>query len=200
MGHEVLLAPLMVTESVAWQLPAPPETVSAVMLTSGSAVVLSGSGVGPLQHLPCFTVGSATSAAARAAGWRDVRDGGGTVQMLVDALPAAGIAEILHLAGEDRTRFVVPPAVRIEVVTVYRATLVPLNSVPACDWVLLYSARTAAHFAAECDRIGVSRRDIAIAAISPAALAAAGPGWARAVAAPSADEDALLAAIGIPCQ
>ena len=95
---------------------------------------------------------------------------------------------------------VVPAGLRVATIIVYRAALQSLGPLPQTDWVLLYSPRTAAHFAAECDRLGVARAAIALAAISPAALAAAGPGWARTATAAAPNEDALLAAIGVSCQ
>jgi uroporphyrinogen-III synthase len=148
-----------------------------------------------LHALPAFTVGDATGAAARAAGFCDVHDGGGTVQALVDGLAAAGIGAVLHLAGADRTPVRLPAGLIVSVVVVYRACLLPLACLPEFDWVLLYSARTAAHFAAEFDRLGGVRRAAAIAAISARAAAAAGPGWAEVVTAAAPSEDALLAAI-----
>jgi uroporphyrinogen-III synthase len=197
-GHDVVLAPLLVTEATVWTAPATPP--SAVMMTSAAAVRLAGAGAELLKSLPAFTVGRATAAAARAAGYTDVRDGGGTVKALVDGVAAAGIAKILHLAGADRTPVMVPPDLRITTAIVYRARLLPLGDAAGFDWVLLYSARTAAHFAAECDRLGQPRAGIAIAAISANVLAAAGPGWRCAIAAAAPQEDALLAAIGAACQ
>jgi uroporphyrinogen-III synthase len=196
-GHDAVLAPLLATIAVEWQRPS--VVPQAVLLTSAAAVRLAGD-VTELRDLPCFTVGKATAAAARAAGWTDVRAGAGHVQAVIDQLAAGGTAEILHLAGEDRTGMIVPEAVKITTRIVYRAVLQPLSTVPTVDWVLLYSPRTASHFAAECDRIGQPRAGVAIAAISPAALAAAGPGWSRVIAALTPDEDALLAAIGVSCQ
>lgn len=197
-GHDVVLAPLLTTEPVDWQ--SPTQLPQAMMLTSATAARLAGVMANPLQDLPCFTVGDATAAAAQAAGWRDVRSGDGAVQQLVDRIAGQGITGLVHLAGEDRTSMAVPAPLRITVVVVYRAVLQPLEVPPPVDWTLFYSPRTARHFAAECDRLGLDRAAIAIAAISPAALAAAGPGWARTATAATANEDALLAAIGVSCQ
>jgi uroporphyrinogen-III synthase len=196
-GHEVTLAPLMATEPVAWR---PPEPLPpAVMLTSAFAARLAGPAAAAAHALPVFAVGAATARAATAAGFADVRDGGSSAQALVDRVAAAGFAGVLHLAGEDRTPVIVPIGLSVATRTVYRATLVPLASLAPVDWALLYSARSAAHFAAEADRLGAERARIGIAAISPAALAAAGPGWRAMVAAAQPDEDTLLAALGISC-
>lgn len=198
LGHDAIEAPLLATEAVRWQ--PPDHQPQAVMLTSAAAARLAGPGAAALRGLPAFAVGTATAAAARAAGFGDVRDRGGSVQALVEGLAAAGFTEVLHLAGSDRTEVALPPGLRLQVAVVYRARLVPLATLPVVDWVLLYSARTAAHFAAESDRLGAARGTMSIAAISPAALAAAGQRWRHAVAAAAPGEDALLAAIGIAWQ
>ena len=196
LGHDVMTAPLMVTEAVAWQPPG--SAPQAIMLTSAFAARLADANA--YHALPVFVVGAATARAAAAAGFRDVRACGGTVQALLDAAAAYGVTSILHLAGADRTPALVPAALSVTTCIVYRARLLLLAGLPATDWVLLYSARTAAHFGAETDRLGIDRHSVAIAAISTAALAAAGSGWGRAVAAAQPDEDSLLAAIGVPCQ
>lgn len=196
LGHQVTLTPLMVTEAVDWN---PPDVrPAAIMLTSGFAARLADAGA--FHDLPVFAVGSATARAAQAAGFGDVRDGGGTAQVLLDRVAAAGFGDVLHLAGADRVTVTVPAGLCVTTVTVYRARLLPLMVAPGADWVLLYSPRTAGHFAAEIDRIGHDRSAIAIAGISAATLAAAGPGWREARTAAAPDEDALLAAIGISWQ
>ena len=181
-------------EGVAWQAE-PPE---AIMFTSPQGARCAARAAA--WHVPAYAVGSATAAAALAAGFGDVRDGGGTAQALVDRIAADGFARVLHLAGADRTAVVVPDGLRIEVVTVYRAALLPLVEMPAVDWVLLYSARTAAHFAHEIDRLAVPRRDVSIGVLSAAVAAAAGPGWRAVVVADAPHEAALLAAIDAACQ
>lgn len=203
LGHDVELAPLMTTEVVEWTIPAP--IPPAIMLTSAVAARLAGPLTAQLCDLPVFAVGESTAEAARAAGFGDVRVGGGAVQALLDGVAAAGFASILHLAGEDRTPVVVPERLTIIVRIVYRARLLPLAAVPSVDWVLLYSPRSAAHFAAEVDRLGLARREIALAAISDATLAAAGSGWRATGVAAHPNEDALIAAaglagLGISCQ
>jgi len=188
LGHEPLVQPLLATEAVAWALPdALPD---AVLLTSAASVRHAGAGSSALLHLPAHAVGGATAAAARAAGWRAVHEGPGNVQALLDGLPPC---RLLHLAGADRTDAQPPAGVVVDVATVYRAVLQSLAALPAVDGVLLYSARTARHFAAEWDRLGGRRGAVQLLAISPQALAAAGSGWASAQAAPEPTEAALLA-------
>lgn len=196
LGHDVTLAPLMVIEAVAWGVPSP--LLDAVMLTSAVAARLAGPDAP--HHLPAFAVGGATARAARDAGFTDVREGGGTVQATLDTVAAAGFATLLHLAGEDRTPAVVPERLVVTTRSVYCARLMPLTAaLPAVDWVLLYSPRSAAHFAAEARRLSEDVAQIGVAAISAATLTAAGPGWRATALAHEPNEDALLAAIGISC-
>lgn len=191
-GHDVDVLPLLATEPVRWSATRP----EAIMLTSAAAARLAGA---CWPDVPVFAVGDATAAAATAAGYRDVRDGGGTAQSLVDKVAMAGFGSILHLAGADRTEVVVPASLTINVAIVYAARLLPIEHVPRVDWVLLYSSRTAFHFVSECKRLQVSTGSLQIGVLSPAIAAAAGSGWREIVIAAQPNEAALLAAIEIAC-
>ena len=59
--------------------------------------------------------------------------------------------------------------------------------------VLLHSGEAARHFARECDRLGLTRDAIALAALGPRIAAAAGSGWRQVQTAASAEDSALLA-------
>ena len=59
--------------------------------------------------------------------------------------------------------------------------------------VLLHSAAAARHFAAECDRCGVPRGAVRLAALGPRIAAAAGEGWREVRSAAEPREAALLA-------
>ena len=197
LGHAPLVHPLLATEAAAWTLPA--TLPDAVILTSAAAVRLAGPQAQSLRHMPALCVGTATATAARAAGWADVQAqdqmGPGTVQALIDAAAGGPRHHLLHLAGEDRTNVEVPHGLSVDVVIVYRAVLQPLPLLPAADAVLLHSPRTARQLAAQWDRLGGQRTDIAVHAISAATLAAAGPGWRATYTAAHPDEDALLATL-----
>lgn len=188
LGHDPVVCPLLTTRARAWQLPA--ERPDAVILTSAAAVRHAGADADALKTLPAFAVGDATAAAARSAGWADVTAGPGTIQALLDAL-APG--RYLHLAGADLTEVMVPDAIHLARVTVYETPLLPLPALPDVEGVLLHSPRTARQFAGEWDRLGGQRGAVAIHAISAPTLAAAGAGWALALAAPEPTETALLA-------
>jgi len=157
------------------------------------------------RGLPVYAVGERTATAARAAGFARTEAAGGDVASLLTAV-AGRHRRVLHLAGQDRTTAEPPPGLEVIVRAVYEAQLAPLTENAAAmlrskavDWVLLFSARTAAHFASLYDRLSAGRGALALGAISPAVLAAAGPGWARAVAAREPTEAGILAACGLSC-
>ncbi|MBS1240071.1 MAG: uroporphyrinogen-III synthase, partial [Proteobacteria bacterium] len=56
-----------------------------------------------------------------------------------------------------------------------------------------HSAEAARHFTAECDRLGLDRANIALAALGPRIAAAGGGGWREVRSAQSPREAALLA-------
>ena len=99
-GHEVLIEPLLTIEPLPGPLP-DLAGVQALVITSAHAVpALAGTD----PRLPVFVVGSATAAAARAAGRRDVRVGEGDARALARLIarqlrPADGA--LLHLSGSE---------------------------------------------------------------------------------------------------
>jgi uroporphyrinogen-III synthase len=188
LGHKAITHPLLITRAAAWSMPA--AAPDAVILTSAAAVRHAGPNADALKLLPAHAVGAATATAARAAGWTDVHTGPGTVQALIATLTAG---QYLHLAGAEVTPVNVPPTISLTRITVYETPLQPLPALPAMDAVLLHSPRTAAHFAAEWDRLGGQRHAVRLYAISAPSLAAAGSGWRQALAAPEPSEAALLA-------
>ena len=185
LGATVIRRPLFAIVPVAWT-PPDPAGFDALVLTSANAVRHADIGATSLSRLPVWAVGSATAAAARAAGLRVVRTGeAGVAALTADR----GETRLLHLAG--RERMAVPG---VTAITVYAADPRPVT---AADWAglsgsvaLLHSARAAHALAAG----GVDRARIRLAALSPAILAAAGPGWDRSTAVAVPEEDALLAA------
>ncbi len=202
-GATVTVAPLLAVAARPWT---PPTTMpDAVAFTSANGVRLAGTQADAFRALPVFAVGGATAAAAREAGWADVRDGGGTAAALFAAAAGAGVGDLLHLAGVDRVDAAVPAGLHVTVREVYAATLLDLPRHVAAqldagvDAVLLYSPRTAAHFARLVDAAGIARGGIAIAALSPAVAAAAGTGWRAVAVAATPDDAALFAAADTLC-
>jgi uroporphyrinogen-III synthase len=102
LGHEPVLAPLIRIVPTGSALPA--RMPDAILATSRNAVEAIGSEVGRMSGIPFFAVGPETAAAARAAGFDAVTDGGGSAAKLAGAVLAsypAG-ARLLYIAGRPR--------------------------------------------------------------------------------------------------
>lgn len=179
---------------VAWDCP-DPAGIDGLLIGSANAILHGGENLARLTGKPVYAVGEATAAAARAAGFTVAMMGSGGLQGVLDAIP--GPCHLLRIAGEEHVPLTAPGGVRFTEVIAYRSVTLPLD--PAAPLlaggealVLLHSAATAAHFAAECDRLGLARSGISLAALGPRIAAAAGQGWAGIHTADRPDEAALL--------
>ncbi len=129
-GHAAVLAP--VTEIRPTGAPLPAGSFDALAITSRHA--LAGA-AGLDRGLPVFAVGRSTAAAARAAGFRDMRigtgDADGLATLLRLTLPRP--ARLLYLAGHDRKaaleQAMAAAGHAVAVVETYRAE--PLAAWPA---------------------------------------------------------------------
>jgi uroporphyrinogen-III synthase len=204
-GHAPLVAPLFDPRPLPWEPPARPP--AALALTSARAAELAGPGLAAFAALPAWCVGEATARAARAAGLARAQAlGAGGAAGLAVAIAALDPppARLLWLAGRERVAIPPIPGCVVEERAVYAVELLPLAPAAAralaggaIDCVLLHSPRMAAWFAAECDRLGLARGQLQLAALSPGVAAAAGPGWAGVSIADRPEEAALLAAAGL---
>jgi uroporphyrinogen-III synthase len=193
LGHMPVVRPLMVYAPCPWT---PPEAFpEAVLLTSAAAVHHAGSLAAPFQQLPAYCVGTQTTRVARAAGWHHAETAGPDLATLYQALAGLGPLRLLHLAGEHRTKAEVRASLTIDSRTVYAASLLPLEEPGDIDAVMLFSPRSARHFAEEWDRLGRARGALSVLAISAATAQAAGAGWRQQVIASQPDEHALLVAL-----
>lgn len=188
LGLDTLVAPLFEIRPLAWD-PPDPAAFDAMLLTSANAARHAGPALDQFLGLTCWAVGDATAAAAREAGFRDVRTGPGDGAALVGAASAAGVRNVLHLHGRDH----VPlprEGLNIEARAVYAAEPVSAlpEALPAEAVALIHSPRSGALFAA----LVPQRQGIALAAISPAAAAAVGAGWAEVAVASMPRDEALL--------
>jgi uroporphyrinogen-III synthase len=157
-GHDVLLAPLMKVRPI-------PAVVtgnwSAVIITSANALrVLTAAQLAPLLKLPLYAVGERSAAAAREAGFREIRSAQGDATALIrliDERYANEAAPHLYLAGVDRAADIEgvlgAKGIKVTTVDVYRtmATGFPPELIAALeqeklDAVLHFSRRSAENF------------------------------------------------------
>jgi uroporphyrinogen-III synthase len=194
-GLTIEACPLFEIRPVAWEAP-PPDSVDALLLGSANAVRHSGEALEAFRSKPVYAVGEATARAAEGEGFAVATMGPGTLQPLVDGLQ--GPQRLLRLTGAEQVPVVPPPGIGIEARVVYDSVPLPLpDAVAACLTggivVLLHSAAAARHFAAECDRLGILRSGVRLAALGPRIAAAAGEGWGEVRSAAEPREAALLA-------
>jgi uroporphyrinogen-III synthase len=190
LGLEPVVAPLFTVRPLAWDPPDPAD-FDTILLTSANAAREAGVALASFTALPCWAVGEATAAAAREAGFRDVRTGTSDGTALVQAAASTGISRVLHLHGREHAALAWP-GLQVESRAVYVAESVEELPEPARRLrdpvALIHSPRSGAQFAA----LAGEKRDIAIAAISRAAAAAAGSGWAEVAVAAAPRDEALL--------
>lgn len=190
LGLRVIRLPLFAVHAVDW---APPAAVDhdALILTSANAVRHGGAGLATLRNLSVFAVGEQTAFVAREAGFVVHTTGNSDVTALIALLEHSGFTRALYLGGRDR--MIAPGGPISAERTVYASDPLPITAHAleelAGSTALLHSARAARRLAA----LVADRSSLNIAALSPAIRDAAGPGWARAVAAESPDDAALLA-------
>ncbi|MBU7579544.1 MAG: uroporphyrinogen-III synthase [Porphyrobacter sp.] len=184
--------------AVAWDCP-DPAAMDGLLIGSANAILHGGANLARLRDKRVYAVGEATAAAARAQGFAVAMTGSGGLQGVLDAIASKGLGpcHLLRIAGEEHMPLSPPPGVTFDEVIAYRSEALPLDPVAGLlaakdALVLLHSAATARHFAAECDRLGLARAAITLAALGPRIAAAAGEGWAAVHTAATPDEGALL--------
>ncbi|WP_285713155.1 uroporphyrinogen-III synthase [Erythrobacter oryzae] len=194
LGLAITGLPLSAIRPLAWDCP-DPAGVDGLLIGSANAILHGGPELARLAAKPVFAVGEATAAAARAAGFTVALTGSGGLQGVLDAISAP--CHLLRIAGEEHVPLSPPAGVTFAEVIAYRSEPLPLD--PAAPLlasgealVLLHSAATAAHFAAEVDRLGLPRETITLAALGPRIAAAAGEGWAAIHTSATPDERTLL--------
>lgn len=193
-GLEAFARPMFRVEPLNWTAPDPTE-FDGVLVTSANAVRQAGCQLAALAALPAYAVGEATADAARAAGLTVAATGSAGVAALLAELPAN--LRLLHLSGVERTE--AEPRQQVTVVPVYRS--VPVE--PAPDLAALAPAVLLVHSPAAGRRLAEvlkERSRFHVVAISPAAAAACGSGWASISAAPEPTDAALLSLAARLCQ
>ena len=198
-GHEACLTieacPLFEVRPLAWDPPSA-ESVDGLLLGSANALRHAGPGLDLFRGKPVHAVGEATARAAEAVGFTVATVGPGSLQPLVDEL--APPLRLLRITGAEHVPVAPPPGIEMETRVAYESAPLPLPGAVASRigegaLVLLHSAAAARHFAAECDRLGVPRSRVRLAALGPRIAAAAGEGWAEVRSATEPREPPLLA-------
>jgi uroporphyrinogen-III synthase len=194
LGLSIAGQPLSAIRPLAWDCP-DPARFDGLLIGSANAILHGGPQLARLTSKPVFAVGEATAAAARAAGFGVAMTGSGGLQGVLDTIAAP--RHLLRIAGEEHVPLAPPAGVTFAEVIAYRSEALPLD--PAAPLlasgealVLLHSAATARHFAAEVDRLGLPRACITLAALGPRIAAAAGGEWAAIHTAATPDESTFL--------
>lgn len=201
-GLSIEGCPLFEIRPLAWDAP-PADSIDGLLLGSANAVRHGGTALESYRSKPVYAVGSATAAAAEAAGFTVAAIGPGVLQKLVDKL--APPLRLLRLTGAEHVPLAPPQGIEVIVRVGYESVPAPLPNALAerlrgGALVLLHSAAAARHFAAECDRHGVSRDALRIAALGPRIAAAAGEGWGEVRSAAEPSEAEILALTRQMCQ
>jgi len=208
LSHRAVLAPMLQFEAIP--LPESLPEPAAIAFTSANAIVPVEASPASRhwRKLPVFCVGDRTAAAARAAGFADVRSAEGDVaelaRLMIGTL-SPGFGPILYAAAEQRRGDLDGELVRaghvVDLVETYRMR--PADELPppaatalrqgTLDGVLLYSNRTALTLwqLAEAAGLGEAVARLPAFALSPAVLA--GLAFETAATAGSPNEDALFA-------
>ena len=207
LGREVLVEPLLDLHFMPPNRLVPP-VPDAVIITSsnGARAVARHPDLAKLTHLPLWTVGSRTSAAARELGFEILRGEAPDAVGLGALLGAEPAQHFLYLAAENRSAdfAVLAPRHTVDVCVVYRAT--PKHALSAetiaalksggVTSVLHYSRRLAETYLALTDAAGIGAealrpRHLCLSEQVAAPLRAAGAREIEVSAEPR--EDALLA-------
>lgn len=189
-GLVVRVTPLFAAGPVDWTLPNP-AGFDALLLSSANAPRFAGASLDHLAALPVWCVGAATAAAAETTGLHVQHIGNGGAQALIDAAAAAGVRQMLWLAGQDRTPLDPLPSLNLTPITVYhaRALPVPTNQLAGPAVVLVHSKRAARQLA----NLAPDPHLLTLVAISEAVATAAGDGWAMVSIAASPDDGEMVA-------
>lgn len=201
-GLNAIAAPLFEIEPVAWRAP-DPQDYDGILAGSANVFRHGGAQLASLIKLPAHAVGERTARAATEAGFTLASVGTGGLQQVLDALSPA--LRLIRLAGEQHMPLQVPDGSTMTELIVYRARLEPLSEIAvealrSDAVVLLHSGEAATRFAGECDRLGIDRSRISLAALAPRIAEAAGEDWRAISVAPQPTDAALLAMADDMCQ
>jgi len=199
LDFDVLRHPLFAPLPLDWSAP-PVDGFDALLLTSANTVRLAGPRLAAYRALPTYAVGAATAAALQEAGFAEVIWGEGDASVIAARIAADGHRAVLHLAGTTVAPVEAGP-LHLTRIAVYTMTSLPpdlalLRDATPGTILLVHSPRAGERLAERIPRDG--RGALHIVAISRAALAACGSGWAS-LSAPRqpVDDDMLALALSL---
>jgi len=207
-GIETVVAPLL---EARWLTPALPEAASidAIVLTSANGVrgLMALEGAPALRAHTVFAVGDRTAAAARAAGFTDIRSAAGAFDDLVELISAEMVhGTLLHARGQHAAGDLAA-ALSADGIGIIEAIVYEMDAPPALpeaarlsltagelQAVLLYSRRTAEVFAALTRGLPeVTKRQVALICLSEqVATPVREAGYGRIAIAHSPNEAAMV--------
>ena len=187
--------------AVDWEMP-PLERFDALLLGSANAIRHGGENLNKLTHLPVHAVGQATAREAKEAGFIVARTGKGGLQTVLDAVPPP--VHYLRLVGSEYVELSPPEGVSFEPLQVYDVQPREFSQ-NAAKWlakepiVLLHSGAMTRQFTKECNRLGVDRSRITLAAMGPRIAEPAGEGWRAIHVSDAPNDTALLEMVRAVC-
>jgi len=192
-GLQAIALPLFVVRPLAWTAPDPAD-FDGILFTSANAVRHGGKELARLTGMPAFAVGENSALAARAAGFDVKASGAGDAAAIIAQARASGHARLLHLGGQERS-------IDIEgAIAVYASEPVPISTADLAGLTgsvaMLHSVRAAQRLAELLDSADMARDLLALVAISPVVVQAAGTGWRAVASAAVPRDDAMIAAAG----
>lgn len=202
-GLNVTGIPLFLVHPLDWALPADMD-FDGLLIGSANAIRHGGAPLERCKHLPVYAVGRQTAKAAEGAGFTISHVGTGGLQSVLDHSRARS-KRFLRLAGSERVPLETHAGQEIVEICVYDNAPVPApdslaDSLALGGVVLLHSAAATLHFTNECNRMGIDRSRIILAALGPRIVQDAGTGWAAIHIADKPRDAALLALAENICQ
>ena len=202
LGLAITGAPLFEIRPLDWTAP-DPASVDALLIGSANAIRHGGGQLEQFLGKPAYVVGKQTKTACEDAGIRVAATGEGGLQSVLDAVPRP--IRLLRISGKDHVPLEAPEDVSITTIIAYESVALPFEPKALGEGeertiVLLHSAVAAEHFASECDRLGLARSAIELAAFGPRIASSAGKGWADIHVAERPRDADLLAMVRGLCQ
>jgi uroporphyrinogen-III synthase len=210
-GYDVLIAPLLRIEPVPVKLS--PSWGGVVVTSANAPAAVAALPVrDALVRLPLYAVGQRSAAAARDAGFTEVRSAGGDVRDLIRLLlssRADAAGPLLYLAGEDRAADLASEltarGIAAEMAVVYRAAAAPFPEAliaaltgGVVDAVLHYSRRSADTYVTGAAHANIAKPALAVrhyCLSAPIAEPLVAAGAAHIAIAARPDETALFATL-----